>query len=85
MMRVKRSSGLMMLALSCAMTSACGQPEPPRTVSDFCLNDRRLSVEPALVAGQDDPGNYLDSDTTVLEVLEHNEVHDRLCPPTPSG
>lgn len=67
------------------MTNACGQPERPRTVSDFCLIDKRVSVEPAPVAGVDDPGNQWDSDATLAEVLEHNEVHDRLCPRAAPG
>lgn len=83
MKRVKLLAGLTLLAISCAMTSACGQPERPRTVSDFCLNDRRISFEPAPVAGQDDPGNQYDTEQTGNEILAHNEVLDRLCPPTP--
>lgn len=65
--------------LALVMLSACGQPEPPRTVSDFCLVDKRISVDPAPMKGMDDPGNQYDSEPTFLEVLEHNEVHDRLC------
>lgn len=63
-----------------AMTSACGQPERPRTVSDFCLSDRKLTIEPAPAVGVDDPGNQWDSEQTVADVLEHNAVHQRLCP-----
>ncbi len=63
-----------------AMTSACDPLEPPKTVSDFCLNDRRVSIAPAPAAGADDPGNHWDSDQTVAEVIEHNAVHDQLCP-----
>lgn len=60
-------------------TSACGQPEPPKTVSDFCLASKRISADPAPAAGQDDPGNRFDTDETFGQVLEHNAVHDRLC------
>lgn len=67
-------------SLALVMTSACGQPERPKTVSDFCLNDRAITVAPAAAAGQDDPGNRFDSDETVNQVLEHNAVFDRLCP-----
>lgn len=63
------------------MTSACGQPERPKTVSDFCLNDRPITIDPAPAPGADDPGNRFDSDETVNQVLEHNAVHRRLCPP----
>lgn len=68
------------LAAVLSMTSACGQHETLRSVSDFCLNDRRISIAPAPVAGADDPGNAFDSEQTVSEVLEHNAVTDRLCP-----
>jgi hypothetical protein len=60
-------------------TSACARPEPPRTVSDFCLVTKRISAEPAPVAGMNDPGNVFDSEQTVAEIFEHNEVFDRLC------
>jgi hypothetical protein len=69
-------------ALAAAMlftVSACGQPEPPRTVSDFCLAAKRLSAEPAPIAGMDDPGNLFDTEQTFAEVIEHNAVWDRLC------
>lgn len=64
------------------MSSACGQPEPLRTVSDFCLNDRRISLEVEPGAGAEDAaaGNQFDTRETEAEVLTHNEVHDRLCP-----
>lgn len=74
------ASKFVILATALAMTSACARPEPPKTVSDLCLNDRRISIEPAPVAGADDPGNRWDTEQTVAEVIEHNEVHDRLCP-----
>lgn len=74
----KRLPAMMAVALL-SMTSACGQPERPRTASDFCLNDRRISAEPNPVPGSDDPGNLFDTDQTLAEILEHNAVHDRLC------
>lgn len=63
------------------MMSACGQPERPKTVSDFCLNDRPVTIAPAPAPAADDPGNRFDSEETVDQVLEHNAVHHRLCPP----
>lgn len=75
----KQYSSLALLATLCAMSSACGQREPLQTASDFCLNDRRISAEPAPESGADDPGNQWDSEQTFNEVLAHNEVHDRLC------
>jgi hypothetical protein len=62
------------------MTSACGQREILRTVSDFCLNDREVKYAVAAAPGQDDPGNQLDTDETVKDLIEHNAVHRRLCP-----
>lgn len=70
----------MTLAALLATTSACAQHAPLRTVSDFCLNDRAISIEVAPGPGADDPGNRYDSDLTVDQVLEHNAVRDRLCP-----
>jgi hypothetical protein len=29
--------------------------------------------------GMDDPGNRFDTDQTFGEIVEHNEVYDRLC------
>ena len=79
MKRVKLLASLGLLVTSCAMISACGQPERPQTVSDFCLNDRRISFEPAPTAGADDPGNQYDTEQTGDEILAHNQVHDTLC------
>ena len=81
MPHAKRSAALI-AALS--LTSACAQPETLRTVSDFCLNDRRISIAPAPSPAADDPGNAFDSDQTINEVLEHNAVTDRLCPIAPA-
>ena len=69
-----------MMAGLLAITSACGQPERPRTASDFCLNARRITAEPAPAPGADDPGNKFDTDETFLQVLESNAVISRLCP-----
>ena len=66
---------------ACFTSSACGQPEPLRTVSDsYCLNAKRISAEPAPAAGVDDPGNRFDTDLTFAEIVAHNAVVDRLCP-----
>jgi len=79
MQLVKRYSAPAMLAIGCATISACGQPERPRTASDFCLAAKRLSAEPAPAPAMDDPGNRYDTDQTFGEVLAHNEAFDRLC------
>lgn len=63
--------------------SACGQQEHPVTVSDFCLNAKRISAEPhpnERKEGQPDPTNDFDTDMTVGEILAHNAAVDRLCP-----
>ena len=62
-----------------AMTSACGQRERPRTVSDFCQVAQRITAEPAPSIGADDPGNHFDTDDTLMQVLGHNGVFDALC------
>lgn len=81
MQREIKSSGSWILAVAMSFTlTACGQPERPRTVSDFCLNDRALTAEPAPSPGVDDPGNRFDTDETFKQVLTHNAVHERLCP-----
>ena len=61
------------------MTSACGPRETPRTVSDFCLNDRPVKFSIAPDPGKDDPGNQFDTEETVKDLIEHNAVHSRLC------
>ena len=87
MKRVTKWCGLTALVIACGFVSACGQREPLRTASDFCVVAKRLSAEPdpADVAGgepsaEDEvPGNQFDTDQTFSEVLAHNEVYDRLC------
>ena len=67
----------------CATISACvTTPEPPPVVSDFCLNDRKLSTAGEPAAGAEDltPGNQYDTDRTRYAIYEHDAVHDRLCP-----
>ncbi len=72
------------LAILLATSSACARHAPPRTVSDLCLTAQRISAEPAPSAGADDPGNHYDTDETLFQILEHNEVLDRLCPARPT-
>lgn len=83
MQPVKKPAVLSMLALALSfMLCACGQREPLQIAPDtLCLNDRRISAEPAPAAGVDDPRNQWDSDLTFAEILQHNAVFDRLCPP----
>lgn len=79
---MKRVTTFALIGIALAMTSACGQPEPLRTASDFCLASKRLSAEPHPVGPTaDDPGNRYDTEQTFNEVIEHNEVYDRLCRP----
>lgn len=67
------------IAAALAMTSACGQQETPRTVSDFCLNSREIKYSVAPGASVDDPGNLFDTDETVKDLGEQNAVRRRLC------
>jgi hypothetical protein len=46
-------------------------------VSDFCLIDRRISVN--VPPDGPDLANVFDTLETVLHVFEHNETYDRLC------
>lgn len=70
------------MVIACGMLSACAVHDlpPPPTVPDSCLTFRRVTVAPAPSVGVDDPGNAFDTDETVQQVLENNEVLDRLCP-----
>jgi hypothetical protein len=87
MKRVTKWCGMMTLVAVCGFVSACGQPEPPRTVSNFCVVAKRISAEPdpnelagAEPAAENEvPGNQFDTLLTFNEVLAHNEVYDRLC------
>lgn len=76
---IKSSKKLLLAAVLSFTVSACGVPAPPRTVSDICLIDQRLSVAPAATNGVDDPGNKLDTDETVVGVLKHNAKLDEVC------
>ena len=78
----KMSSVKLSAAVAVLFTSSacCQTVEPPRSVSDFCLNDRQLSSNAAPAAGIDDPGNQYDSDETLLSIYAHNAVHQSLCP-----
>lgn len=79
---MKRVMTFVLTGMIAATVSACGQPEPPRTVSDYCLNAKRISAEPHPEGPTaDDPGNQFDTEQTFNEIMEHNEVRDRLCPP----
>ena len=88
-MPAKRSMSPALLVMLCATISACGQPEHLQIASDGCLNFKRISaeVDPARVdqgeRSEEDKaaGNQYDTEQTVGEVLEHNEVYDRLCSP----
>jgi hypothetical protein len=75
-----KSAIRIMAAALLVTTSACARPERLRTVSDFCLAAQRITAEPAPGANIDDPGNRFDTDETLFQVLEHNQVVDRLCP-----
>lgn len=66
------------------MTSACFPLETPRTVSDFCLNDREVKFAVAPSSGGDDPGNQYDTDETTADLIEHNAVLRRLCRKEPA-
>ena len=76
---MKRAALLPTLLAALALTSACSPRSTPRTVSDFCLNDREIKVSVAPGAGVDDPGNQFDTDQTTAALLEHNAVRRRLC------
>ena len=77
---MRRAAKFAILAAALAMTSACVQREPPRTAGDFCPSVQRITAEPAPGAQVDDPGNRFDTDDTLFQILEHNQVVDRLCP-----
>lgn len=76
---MKRAPMFAILAPALLMTSACGQRETLRTVSDLCLNDREVKYSVAATPGEDDPGNQFDTDETVKDLIEHNAVLRRLC------
>ena len=76
---MRRALQFATLAILLVTSSACGQHEHPRTASDFCLNAKRISAEPAPEKEMDDPGNRYDTDMTLEEILAHNAVVDSLC------
>lgn len=81
---LKKFALLAVLAMLPVMLNACAHPAPALPpAGDFCPNSHRITVAPAPAPGVNDPGNQLDTDETVTQVLEHNAVVDRLCPLTP--
>ena len=86
-MKPATKSKLKLLAVLAALctSSACSHNEETlRSVSDFCLSDKPLSVSAAPAAGVDDPGNLYDTDSTLLQVFTHNAVFHSLCPVAPN-
>lgn len=79
----KWNAKLMLVLATASMLSACAATEErPRTVSDFCLNAKRITsdVEPQVGAEDAEPGNQYDTDDTVFQTYAHNATIDRLCP-----
>ncbi len=78
------------LAVSAAlsgMLGACATVSDPKPASDtnrsltsWCQGDTLLRYRQADHAGQDDPGNTMDSDPTVAEIQEHNARLRAACP-----
>lgn len=78
---MKHAPLLAILALALLTTSACGQRETPRTVSDTCLTMQVVRYDPAPAPGIDDPGNQYDTDQTVKDLIAQNAAWRRLCEP----
>ncbi len=85
---VKNLAELALMLSVLAIVSACGAQEPLRTVSDYCLNARVITVEPDPSANDpereaedEQSGNQFDTPETTNQVLAHNGVYRGLCPP----
>jgi hypothetical protein len=76
---MKRVTTFAILGPALLMTSACGQREALRTVSDTCLTMKVVRFNPAPAAGTDDPGNHFDTDETVKDLIEQNAAWRKLC------
>ena len=50
-----------------------------RSRSSWCQGDREISYAAADYAGQDDPGNQMDTDETVKEIQAHNARYRAAC------
>ena len=61
------------------MLTACGAPEPLRTVDTGCLAFKPISYANAPAGQVDDPGNRYDTPATIAEIDEHDAVYERLC------
>ena len=80
------------LAVSAAlsvMLGACSTVTDPRPASDtspsrsnssWCQGDGPIRYRQADEAGQDDPGNTMDSDPTVEAIQAHNDRYRAACP-----
>ena len=85
MKRVLKLPAVLLAMPLFATISACATTAvPPRAVSDFCLNDRKIGTAGEPAAGAEDltPGNQYDTDRTRYATYEHDAVYDRLCPPS---
>ncbi|WP_283419249.1 hypothetical protein [Sphingopyxis sp. Geo48] len=76
---MKRAPMFVMLVPVLLMSSACGQREAVRTVSDTCLTMKVVRYNPAPAPSADDPGNQYDTDETVKDLIEQNAAWRKLC------
>ena len=86
---LKKTYALAASAALLVTTSACKTvgDEPPasaidRSRSSWCQGDSTIGYAQADQAGQDDPGNELDTDETVAEIQAHNARYRAACPAT---
>lgn len=72
---------LLAAAVTLLTLNACNPQERLQTVSDYCLNARLISFEPA--PGKDaedkDEGNQFDTEKTVKEIIPANATYRALC------
>ena len=84
---LSKKSAVVVSATLAAMLTACettGGKEPAsasaRPNSSWCQGDSELGYAAADSAGQDDPGNQMDTDETVKEIQAHNARLRAACP-----
>lgn len=76
----RRPKGLLIAVMMLA-TAGCASrtPEPPKTVSDYCLIAKRMSYAELRRDQVDDPGNKADTPETVKQVKDHNSEYACVC------
>lgn len=77
------SAALLVTSSACSTATdqrLASDTAPSRDRSSWCQGDATIRYTQADSAGQNDPGNTLDTDKTVTAIQEHNARYRAACP-----